>query len=751
MSLNFDVMQIKIQHFTLFLFLLMSLITTLLWSVSLYTVNNSLNLEKTRLYRENWQIQLDQLQLSQRLWLQQRFMEVAEWMANNTDPQQRLLFINQYYLTYPEIQLIHIDKITAIVSNGVGEIPDCQNLPNRNPVSVLQRDTPLAKACLSMLKPMIGISAEINADKSQKLVLLMDYFSFIDDFEELTGKHFHIDNKASSRYNYVDSSETAESQQIMFQFNREAIHLGSLSVALPVTGFFSVWVEQAIWVLLAVLLLNLVAYLILYRALIQPLILIAKRLKKAVLTRRPGNAYDLQFLTPGLKLLHKYFMHLTYLTKRDHLTGLHNRAIFEERLQQAILEGKRSGRKYALVLVDINHFYKVNKQYGNYLGDGLLKKLASRLKSAIRESDSLARLEKDNFALLLEFVDKDQLTSTIEKLYQSLSRPYSVYGRQLTIGISIGVAIYPDHAQEMVELELKANEALLKAHQDDWPVVFVQQATDEADYSGLSLIQSLRQALGNNDFKLVYQPVMDLKNHTTSYFEALLRWKQPELHTQSIEQTIALAEKNQLIKPLSHWIIETACIQLKKLDDSPLKVAVNLSMIDFHDEDLPDRIGETLNKYDVPPQKLMVEITEGQFMQEPEQVIQILTRLSNMGISLSIDDFGTGQASLTYLKKLPVEKLKIDQSFIKDMVIDEEDRAIVEATIKLAHTLGIEVVAEGVESAEIHTMLMQMDCDYVQGYYISRPIDELLIPNWILDQNRTALTGKLRTKIHRAK
>ncbi len=224
---------------------------------------------------------------------------------------------------------------------------------------------------------------------------------------------------------------------------------------------------------------------------------------------------------------------------------------------------------------------------------------------------------------------------------------------------------------------------------------------------------------------------MEMKTHTTSYFEALLRWKQPELHSQSIEKTIALAEKNQLIKPLSHWIIETACLQLKKLTDYSVKIAVNLSMIDFHDEKLPDNIGETLKRHSVLPGQLMIEITEGQFMQEPEQVIKILTRLSEMGISLSIDDFGTGQASLTYLKKLPVQKLKIDQSFVKDMVEDEEDSAIVEATIKLAHTLGIEVVAEGVESAEIHTLLMQMECDYVQGYYLSRPIDEELIPDWV--------------------
>ena len=295
----------------------------------------------------------------------------------------------------------------------------------------------------------------------------------------------------------------------------------------------------------------------------------------------------------------------------------------------------------------------------------------------------------------------------------------------------MALAVYPDHAQDLTELELKASEALLQAHKGDWPVVFARSSSEQSDYSGLSLIQSLRQALNDNAFNLVYQPVVDLRNHRTSYFEALLRWQQPDRHTQSIEQTIALAEKNQLIRPLTQWIIETACRQLKTMGDSEVRVAVNLSMLNLHDDELPGRIAETLSQSGVMPDRLMIEITEGQIMQEPEQVIGILTQLSAMGISLSIDDFGTGQASLTYLKKLPVEKLKIDQSFVKDMVSDEEDRAIVLATIKLAHTLGIEVVAEGVESDEIHQLLIQMGCDYVQGFYISRPLESAQIDEWM--------------------
>jgi len=729
-------MKIKIQHYTLSIFMLMSFSAVLLWSLSLHFLNESLVQEKTRLYRNNWQTQLDQLQLAQKLWLQQRFHEVEIWVQKNTDSQQRRHFINQYYQHYPRLEFIRVVQPGVNVGEPVSDIPDCLILPDTQP----DAETPPIKICLFNEQLMMALTADIGTSNPQKLLILMKYFSFVDDFEKLTGRHFYQEPGTAVSPEFIETKVLSEQYQAIFEINQDALSVGRLTLSIPVESFLSIWMLQARWVIPLWLLLSLVVYLSLYRALIQPLLTITQRMKKMVLTRRPGNSFDRQFLTPGLVLLHKYFMYLTYLTKHDHLTGLNNRAIFDERLQQAVMEGKRSGRKYALVLVDINHFYKVNKEFGNYVGDGLLKQLAKRLSNDLRESDSLARLEKDNFALLLEFRDEEVVTSLVEKLHQSLSKTYTVYGRKINIGVSIGVAIYPDHALDMEELELKGNEALLKAHRGDWPVVFIQQSSVQTDYSGLSLIQSLRLALDNNDFKLVYQPVMDLKNHNTSYFEALLRWKKPKEHIQSIEKTIALAEKNQLIKPLSHWIIETACLQLKKMEDSPVKIAINLSMIDFHDEGLPQRISKILQRYGVAPGKFMIEITEGQFMQEPDLVISILKRLSEMGISLSIDDFGTGQASLTYLKKLPVEKLKIDQSFIKNMVDDNEDSTIVEATIKLAHTLCIEVVAEGVESAEIHALLKQMGCDYVQGYYISRPLDKNLIQDWMRAKNRLSGT-----------
>lgn len=506
------------------------------------------------------------------------------------------------------------------------------------------------------------------------------------------------------------------------------------------TGFFEAWLKQLLWVGPVLILLTGGTYYFFSRALIRPLQDLLHRLQKVMAVRQPGNSRGTEHLMPGLVLLNKYVMHLTHMIRHDPLTGLNSRLIFDERLQQSLLEGKRSGRKYALVIIDINQLQRVNHEMGPYIGDGLLKQLAQRLTRGLRETDSVARLEKDNFALLLEFSERKKITALINKVYENLTQVYTVYGRKVSIDVCMGVAIYPRHGQTIDELYLKTDEALLQAQKGNWPVVFVQQTHDETDFTGFSMIQSLRQALDNDEFKLVYQPVMDLRNFRTHYFEALLRWKDPQSHNHSIEHTITLAEENQLIKPLTSWIINSACEQLQLLSHPRVKIAINLSMIDLHDDTLPQRIGVALESYDIDPAHLLIEITEGQIMSDPQQVVKILTDLSDMGMSLSIDDFGTGQASLTYLKKLPVKKIKIDQSFVKDMVTNTEDRAIVEATIKLAHTLGVEVVAEGVESVEIYELLMQMGCDYVQGYYISRPIEQGQIVTWC-DQQQARIVS----------
>ena len=228
----------------------------------------------------------------------------------------------------------------------------------------------------------------------------------------------------------------------------------------------------------------------------------------------------------------------------------------------------------------------------------------------------------------------------------------------------------------------------------------------------------------------MFQPVVDLVSYETVYLEALLRWKDSDRHDVSIDQTIRLAEQNQLIKPLTNWIIEAACRFVASSGIDNIAVGINLSMIDLHDRRLPERIETHLRRYQVKPGQIVIEITEGQIMQDPDEVVEVLAHLGVMGLSLSIDDFGTGQASLTYLKELPVEKLKIDQSFVRDMATNPDDQLIVKATIELAHTLDLKVVAEGVETLATCDLLAEMACDHVQGYYISQPLEAAQVPTW---------------------
>ncbi len=738
-------MKIKIQRFSLLLFLSLSLLAGVLWSVSLYSQFTVNHLDRTVLLRSNWQLLLDRLRVQQRMDLQRDYFVIVQWLRQHADVRLQRRYLTRLSQRFAKLHWIPASAAPAANKASESGLANCAV---GSAAAKERAEWPAIQVCRLHQQTLLAIPLPQTFVTAPTLsgLIAMDYFGFMDEFEKLGHKALYFKHRFGIRH-YVEQSATgfasaaapvadqnpSTSPGVLLDVREQGVTMGRISLTVSIPPFFDLWLAQAVWILPLLLLLALIGHVAVMRAIIQPLQRLTRHMQKVVRSRHPGKVQDSETLQPGLSLLKKYFMHLVHLAKHDPLTGLLNRAIFEEHLSQAILEGKRSGRKYALVLVDVNHFYKINRKYGIYLGDGVLRQLAQRLSQGLRESDSLARLEKDNFALLLDFSDEQQIIGLVEKIYQRLSQPYRVYGRDIVCGISIGVAIYPDHAQDMETLELKGNQALLQAHKGDWPVVFSRQTSEQADYSGLSQIQSLRQALDNHDFKLVYQPVVLLENHQPRYFEALLRWKQPEQHAEAIEQTIQLAEKNHLIKPLTQWIIETACQQLKRIEPYDAGLAVNLSMIDLHDEDLPARIRQSLETNGVAAERLMVEITEGQIMQEPDQVIDILNQLSVMGISSSIDDFGTGQASLTYLKRLPVEKLKIDQSFVKHMVEDEEDSAIVEATIKLAHTLGLKVVAEGVESIEIHDQLIQMGCDYVQGYYISRPLQQAAVADWLVD------------------
>ncbi len=721
-------MKVSIRAFTTLLFLLLAVTTVGLWTFNLHLQYHQ---GQTRNYVqqiETWQAQVNAAQAQQLMWLQSKFYDLRSGLLARPTPTQRNQYIDTYQTNVAELKSVWlIDRI----ERG-GTQTDCEVLAQSLYAETEKGDPPLFFSCQHQGQAMMGVRGDFRifgADTG--LVILLDYFGFMPEFERLSGLALvrTAGLNGQQQFRHPDDLGDGVAPWHEITFRRDQVVLGSLRLQVANQPFKAYWLNRALW-LVPVLALLLVVYLLLLRALIIPLRSLVAHMQPVITAHRPGQANHNNRLTPGLALLQRYFVQLVFMARNDPLTGLHNRVIFEERVQQALVEGRRSARRYALVLIDINGFHHVNRDAGHFIGDGILRELGKRLSGGLRESDTLARLEEDNFALLLEYADDGQLVSLLDKIHQSLGQTYHVYDNSIQVGISIGVATYPDQAQDMETLMLKADHAMVRSQQQNGGVVLSEETMDTADYSKLSHLQTFRQALDRNEFKLVFQPVVSLASHQTGYFEALLRWKKPGADQLSIPQIIELAENSNSIRDLSHWIIDSACAELQQLGRDDVKIAINLSMLDFHDESLPSYLQETVANCGIRPEQLMIEITEGQIMQNQGQVVGNLNQLAALGFSLSIDDFGTGQASLTYLRNLPVEKIKIDQSFVRELVANRDDRSIVEATIQLAHTLGLEVVAEGVESIEIHDLLQGMNCDYVQGYYISKPMESEQVLRW---------------------
>jgi len=726
-------MKIRLPLFTASLILGMALVALLVWSWSLQQVIQKENRIQSADYRQLWQAQISHLQQKQRLWLQSQYYLISTLLGSRNQDQRLQAFLWDYYQRNPNVR-----SVSLIEFNPDGEIryqppkAGCLNLDQSSRQEFKNFLVPRFTSCRVGDKALLEIVGPVlQSSRNSALVISMDYFSFMKEFSNAAEKKLVLSGATQNLIEYSEVSDSRDNYDTFtINFEEEGQLLGQLHLARQSLGYIDLWLEQIVPVLGLLLLAVLLVYTQFNRLLVRPLLNLADKMRDTAAGHYSDNAGRFRPVTPGLKLMHEYFHAIQNMTKRDPLTGLNNRVIFEDRLMQAISEGKRSGRKYALILIDITNLETIINRQGQYLADALLKQLTQSLLSSLRESDNVSRIDKSIFAALLEVPDRDQLVSLAEKIFETLADRFLIYGRELDANIGMGIAIYPEHGADADQLYRNASAALIEAEKSEWPIVFYRSDDDQADYSGFTVIQSLRKAIENDELKLVFQPVIDFEDHHTVYLEALLRWKEPDSHKTSIERTIEIAEKNQLIKPLTNWIIAFTCQVLSELQIERLTIGINLSMIDLHDKHLPGRIESYLKQYGVKPEQLVIEITEGQIMQEPEEVIDILSRLGIMGLSLSIDDFGTGQASLTYLKELPVEKLKIDQSFIRDMVTNKEDRLIVKATIELAHTLDLKVIAEGVEIVEVYDILREMKCDYVQGYYISRPIEADQIPQW---------------------
>ncbi len=428
---------------------------------------------------------------------------------------------------------------------------------------------------------------------------------------------------------------------------------------------------------------------------------------------------------------------LHQLATTDSLTGLHNRALFHDRLEQAIAAAHRAGTAHEVVLIimDLDHFKEINDTLGHPTGDAILRQVAERLRSTIRDSDTLARLGGDEFAILLPAAENGRKSATkvARNLLGCFARPFRHQEHEFYLGAGLGIAVFPEHGDDVNTLMSRADVAMYAAKHKDTPYVFYDAASDPHTPQRLQMVAELRRAVENNELVLHYQAQVDLRTHCVTAVEALIRWQRPQCGLMLPDQFIPLAERTGLIHPITEWVTDEALRQCRAWRSAglPFRIAVNMTGRSFQQPELLSRLANLFARHDVPPDCLEIEITENVLMGDIEHASATLRRLHGMGLTISIDDYGTGYSSLAYLKKLPLHTLKIDKSFVLDMVRDENDAVIVRSTIDLAHNLGYRVVAEGVEDQDTLDLLSILGCDRVQGNFISRPVDALSLERWL--------------------
>ena len=429
----------------------------------------------------------------------------------------------------------------------------------------------------------------------------------------------------------------------------------------------------------------------------------------------------------------------------DPLTGLPNRMLFEDRLLHAMQRydrdddsrARREPCKLAVLFVDLDGFKPINDMLGHAVGDEVLKEAARRLRTATRDSDTVARIGGDEFVLLAEDVsDVADCASLANRVIQVLAQPLEVQGHQVTLSGSVGVALYPEHGDRM-KLVQNADAAMYTAKRAGGNTyALFESRMNEGLQEQLSLQHDLRHALERGELQLHYQPKIDARLGRLQGVEALLRWQHPTRGMVGPNVFIPIAERFGLINGLGNWVIEESCRQMRVWADEGLSmnVAINLSVHQLRTEELVPRIESALARYQVMPSQLLCEITESVAMEDIESTQRAFEELSRIGVYLSIDDFGTGYSSLSYLRQLPARQLKIDRSFVADIEVRPDARAIVSAVIQLAHQLGLRVVAEGVETEGQRDILLVLQCDELQGYLLARPMAVEALDDWLQKQ-----------------
>ena len=419
----------------------------------------------------------------------------------------------------------------------------------------------------------------------------------------------------------------------------------------------------------------------------------------------------------------------------DQLTGLPNRALFGDRADIALAAAAQKNQSLAVMVVDVDRFKTVNESLGFAIGNLVLKEVASRLRAALPAADTVCRLGGDEFALLVHGADGVKAASVAERIRSALRRQLEIDGFALSSKSSIGISVFPDDASTFEGLLRNAESAMYQAKEAGRDAFrFFQEDMDDAAAERLEMESAIRRAVGNRELTLQYQPQISLDTHQMYGVEALVRWAHPRLGQVPPERFIPLAEACGLVNEIDAWVLDEACRQLAQwdVDGTPVPaIAVNVSAIDFQHGEVPRRVAAALGRHGLEGERLVLEITESLMMKHSEETQRAFTVLRAAGVRISVDDFGTGYSSLSYLKRFPVNELKLDRSFVSDLERESGDQALATAVIRVGQSLGLTVVAEGVETPNQLDFLKNSGCDVAQGFLYSEPLDAASLAAWI--------------------
>lgn len=426
-----------------------------------------------------------------------------------------------------------------------------------------------------------------------------------------------------------------------------------------------------------------------------------------------------------------------HMASHDQLTNLPNQMLLRDRAEQAISQAKASGTQVGMVVLDMDHFKTVNDSLGHAGGDELLRQISSTLAAAIASTETVSRRGGDEFVVLCPKTDMASIRHTAQRLLVALSEPYRVNGREAVVSASVGVALCPADGEDFDALLNNAEVAMYQAKDAGRRCVrFFTEDMNQGAHDRMALLGDLSRAALRGEFRLYYQPLVNLHNSEIVGAEALIRWERPGVGLVPPSAFIPLAENTGLVVDIGQWVLHEACMQLRRWSDAGLGhlfVAVNVSALQFRQGLLEQQVADALERSGCNPSRLELELTESTLMVQPEEVMAVIHRLKQRGVQLAIDDFGTGYSSLAYLRRLAVDKIKIDQSFVRDLTIDPDGAAIVRAVIQMARSMGLRTVGEGIETQVNRRALQVLGCDLGQGYFFGKPMpaadfDQLMRP-----------------------